>query len=118
MLKHVVLRDWPCARKVVQCDGKPSILQKIEPCITWEAPKWSCKHSSLAGLRLHSCKCRATALSEVALVHAQMNKATLNMLRRVEPYVTWGTPNLKTVRELIYKRGYGKVGSTTLLAWQ
>ena len=40
----------------------------------------------------------------------QINKATLNMLRRVEPYITWGTPNLKTVRELIYKRGYGKVG--------
>ena len=47
-----------------------------------------------------------------------MNKATLNMLRRVEPYITWGTPNLKTVRELIYKRGYGKVGSTTYLAFQ
>ena len=45
-----------------------------------------------------------------------MNKATLNMLRRVEPYVTWGTPNLKTVRELIYKRGYGKVGRTAFLA--
>ena len=45
-----------------------------------------------------------------------MNKATLNMLRRVEPYVTWGTPNLKTVRELIYKRGYGKVGRTAFVA--
>jgi large subunit ribosomal protein L7e len=31
------------------------------------------------------------------------------MLRLVEPYVTYGEPNLKTVRELIYKRGYGKV---------
>ena len=43
--------------------------------------------------------------------HVQINKATVNMLRRVEPYITWGTPNLKTVKELIYKRGYGKVGS-------
>ena len=42
-------------------------------------------------------------------VDMQINKATMNMLRRVEPYITWGTPNLKTVRELIYKRGYGKV---------
>ncbi len=42
-------------------------------------------------------------------VGVQINKATLNMMRRVEPYITWGTPNLKTVRELIYKRGYGKV---------
>ncbi|KAL5721182.1 Large ribosomal subunit protein uL30x [Ranunculus cassubicifolius] len=31
------------------------------------------------------------------------------MLRKVEPYVTFGYPNLKSVRELIYKRGYGKV---------
>ena len=43
-------------------------------------------------------------------VRVQINKATVNMLRRVEPYITWGTPNLKTVKELIYKRGYGKVG--------
>lgn len=32
------------------------------------------------------------------------------MLRRVEPYIAYGYPNLKSVRELIYKRGYGKVG--------
>jgi large subunit ribosomal protein L7e len=42
-------------------------------------------------------------------VFVKVNKATVNMLRRVEPYITWGTPNLKTVRELVYKRGYGKV---------
>ena len=39
----------------------------------------------------------------------QINKATVNMLRRVEPYIAWGYPSLKTVKELIYKRGYGKV---------
>ncbi|WZY82355.1 hypothetical protein YC2023_028739 [Brassica napus] len=39
----------------------------------------------------------------------QVNKATINMLRRVETYVTYGYPNLKSVRELIYKRGYGKL---------
>merc|ERR1711945_59038 len=42
-------------------------------------------------------------------VFVKLNKATLNMLKIVEPYVTWGVPNLKTVRELVYKRGYGKV---------
>ena len=26
-----------------------------------------------------------------------------------EPYITWGTPNLKSVRELVYKRGFVKV---------
>ncbi|XP_057960878.1 large ribosomal subunit protein uL30y-like [Malania oleifera] len=42
-------------------------------------------------------------------VFLKVNKATMNMLHRVEPYVTYGYPNLKSVRELIYKRGYGKV---------
>ncbi|KAK7293952.1 hypothetical protein RJT34_16834 [Clitoria ternatea] len=42
-------------------------------------------------------------------VFIKVNKATINMLHRVEPYVTYGYPNLKSVRELIYKRGYGKL---------
>jgi len=42
-------------------------------------------------------------------VFIKANKASLTMLRLVEPYVTYGAPNLKTVRELIYKRGFGKV---------
>lgn len=62
-------------------------------------------------------------------VFVKVTKATEQMLRLVEPYVTYGCvhnynstiepfftldlqysePNLKTVRELIYKRGYGKV---------
>ncbi|KNE60742.1 60S ribosomal protein L7 [Allomyces macrogynus ATCC 38327] len=42
-------------------------------------------------------------------VFLRLTKATTEMLKLVEPYVTYGTPNLKTVRELIYKRGYGKV---------
>ena len=33
----------------------------------------------------------------------------MNMLRIAEPYITYGYPNLKSVRELIYKRGFGKV---------
>jgi large subunit ribosomal protein L7e len=47
-------------------------------------------------------------------VFIKINKATMNMLRRVEPYITWGTPNLKTVKELIYKRGYGKVNKNRI----
>merc|ERR1711993_21582 len=42
-------------------------------------------------------------------VFIKLNKATINMLRLVEPFIAWGYPNLKTVRELIYKRGYAKV---------
>ncbi|XP_076456421.1 large ribosomal subunit protein uL30-like [Babylonia areolata] len=42
-------------------------------------------------------------------VFLKLNKATLSMLKIAEPYITWGVPNLKTVRELVYKRGYGKL---------
>jgi large subunit ribosomal protein L7e len=42
-------------------------------------------------------------------VFVRLNKATINMLRLAEPYITWGYPNLKSVRELVYKRGYAKV---------
>jgi large subunit ribosomal protein L7e len=58
-------------------------------------------------------------------VFVKVTKATQQMLRLVEPYITYGydpfslrrstshplpsEPNLKTVRKLIYKRGYGKV---------
>jgi large subunit ribosomal protein L7e len=42
-------------------------------------------------------------------VFVKVNKATLNMLRLVEPYITYGKPTVKTVRDLIYKRGFGKV---------
>merc|ERR1712133_22334 len=42
-------------------------------------------------------------------VFVKLNKSTLNMLRLVEPFIAWGYPNLKTIRELIYKRGFAKV---------
>ncbi|XP_075215624.1 ribosomal protein L7 [Lycorma delicatula] len=42
-------------------------------------------------------------------IFLKLNKATINMLRISEPYITWGYPNLKSVRELIYKRGFAKI---------
>lgn len=39
----------------------------------------------------------------------RINRATLNMLKRVEPYVTFGYPTRKVISDLIYKRGFGKV---------
>lgn len=42
-------------------------------------------------------------------VFVKLNKATINMLRIVEPYIAYGYPNLKSVKELVYKRGYAKV---------
>jgi large subunit ribosomal protein L7e len=42
-------------------------------------------------------------------VFVKVNAASLNMLRLVEGYITYGAPNRKTVQDLIYKRGFGKV---------
>ena len=39
----------------------------------------------------------------------RVNKATVNMLLRVTPYVTWGNPSTETIRKLIYKRGFAKI---------
>jgi len=39
----------------------------------------------------------------------KLNGASREMLTRIDPFITFGYPNLKTVRELIYKRGYAKV---------
>ncbi|XP_057970206.1 large ribosomal subunit protein uL30y-like [Malania oleifera] len=33
----------------------------------------------------------------------------MEMLRIVEPYITYGYPNLKSVRELIYKKGFANI---------
>lgn len=42
-------------------------------------------------------------------VFVKLNKATINMLRIAEPYIAWGYPSLKNIRDLIYKRGFGKI---------
>ena len=47
-------------------------------------------------------------------IFIKLTKATIEMLKIVEPFVTYGYPNLKTVRELVYKRGYGKVNKQRL----
>lgn len=40
----------------------------------------------------------------------RLTKATINMIRRVEPYLAYGYPTLKTIKNLVYKRGFAKVG--------
>ncbi|EOD48936.1 60s ribosomal protein l7 [Neofusicoccum parvum] len=42
-------------------------------------------------------------------IFVKLTKATTEMLKIVEPYIAYGYPNLKSVRELVYKRGYGKI---------
>ncbi|KAK9143725.1 hypothetical protein Syun_013125 [Stephania yunnanensis] len=42
-------------------------------------------------------------------VFVKANEGLMDMLSRVEPYVTYGYPNLKSVKELVYKKGRGKI---------
>merc|ERR1712072_1367249 len=42
-------------------------------------------------------------------VFMRVNAPALNMLKMVAPYVAYGSLNVKSVRELIYKRGFGKI---------
>ncbi|XP_026106528.1 60S ribosomal protein L7-like 1 [Carassius auratus] len=39
----------------------------------------------------------------------KVSKASIKMLKTVEPYVAWGYPNLKSVRDLILKRGLVRI---------
>jgi len=47
-------------------------------------------------------------------VFVKLNRATWNMIRKVEPYITYGYPTRSTVQKLIYARGYGKVNRSRL----
>jgi large subunit ribosomal protein L7e len=47
-------------------------------------------------------------------VFVRMNKATMNMVRYVEPLITYGYPTRSTTRKLIYGRGYGKVNRSRI----
>lgn len=50
---------------------------------------------------------RLRQLNNGALI--KINKATMNMLKKVEPYVTYGCPSRKTIAHLVYKRGFVKI---------
>ncbi|KAL3069479.1 hypothetical protein niasHS_018204 [Heterodera schachtii] len=41
-------------------------------------------------------------------VFVKLNKATIQMLRIADPFIAWGYPSQKIIRQLVYKRGYAK----------
>merc|ERR1712054_444125 len=47
-------------------------------------------------------------------VFMKVSKAATEMLKRVEPYLSYGYPSIKSVRDLIYKRGYGKINKNRI----
>ena len=47
-------------------------------------------------------------------VFVKLNKATIEMLKRVEPYVAYGYPSPAVVRQLVFKRGFAAVNGQRL----
>jgi len=47
-------------------------------------------------------------------IFLRINKATMGLLKFVEPYIAFGYPSLKSVKELIYKRGYAKINNNRI----
>merc|ERR1719498_776674 len=47
-------------------------------------------------------------------VFIKLNKATWNMIKMVEPFITYGYPTRQTISKLIYKRGFGKVNRSRI----
>ncbi len=47
-------------------------------------------------------------------VFVRINAATIKMLRLIEPFIAYGYPSLKSVKDIIYKRGFGKVSGQRL----
>ncbi|RZC63357.1 hypothetical protein C5167_025090 [Papaver somniferum] len=54
---------------------------------------------------LHSLKLRSINSG----VFVKANEGVMDILKRIEPYVTYGSPNFQTVKDLICKKGYGKI---------
>merc|ERR1712080_349962 len=42
-------------------------------------------------------------------VFIRLNKASIQMLRLADPFITWGYPSIETIKKLIYKRGAGNI---------
>ena len=47
-------------------------------------------------------------------VFLKANKATINMLRKIEPWVTFGYPRRTTIAKLVYRKGFAKVNRQRL----
>ncbi|KAH0788758.1 60S ribosomal protein L7-2 [Histomonas meleagridis] len=47
-------------------------------------------------------------------VFVRLNKASIEMLKRVEPYVAYGYPSPEVVRKLIFERGFASVNGQRL----
>jgi large subunit ribosomal protein L7e len=49
-------------------------------------------------------------------VFVKINSSTIQMLRKIEPFVAYGYPSLESIKNLLEKRGYGKIGKRG--SWQ
>lgn len=43
-------------------------------------------------------------------IFLKVNSSTIQMLKKIEPFVAYGYPSLKTIKKLLSHKGYGKIG--------
>mmetsp|Transcript_15759 Transcript_15759/g.39663 ORF Transcript_15759/g.39663 Transcript_15759/m.39663 type:complete len:147 (-) Transcript_15759:175-615(-) len=43
-------------------------------------------------------------------VFLKVNSSTNQMLKKIEPFIAYGYPSLKNIKNLVKKRGFGKIG--------
>jgi large subunit ribosomal protein L7e len=49
-------------------------------------------------------------------VFLKINSSTVKMIKKIEPYIAYGYPSLRSINMLLKKRGYGKIGKRG--SWQ
>jgi len=78
------------------CDPKVAIVIRIRG-INRVSPKVRKVLQLLRLLQIHNA------------VFIKLNKATINMLKLIQPYIAYGYPSVACIRSLIYKRGFAKI---------
>jgi len=111
-------RDVIRLKRLARCSDKKNPKEATSNFYVPEEPKFAIL-IRIKGINAVAPKVRKTLqlfrlLQINNAVFVKLNKATLNMIRIIEPYIAWGYPNLKTVRDLVYKRGFGKVNRSRI----
>ncbi|PRQ50453.1 putative ribosomal protein L30, ferredoxin [Rosa chinensis] len=97
----------PCPNET-QVEEKRPALETTNPQLLWSFAYRGGKNDMHPAVRKNLYSLNLRKIFNAVFVRA--DEAMLEKLQRVEPYVTYGYPSLKNVKELIYKKGYAKIG--------
>jgi len=95
-IKDKVLAARSAGNFYKRCDPKVAIVIRIRG-INAVSPKVRKVLELFRLLQIHNA------------VFIKLNKATINMLKLVQPYIAYGYPTVAIIRKLVYKRGFAKI---------